>query len=214
MAPLSTPGRVPAPALAIRGLAMARGYRTLFRDLDIDLAPGQVLQLTGPNGTGKSTLLRLIAGFLRPDAGSIRWSPLPEDATPGECLHYSGHHEGLRDGLTAHDNVATLASLLGGDPGRAEAALIEVGAGPLAELPVEVLSAGQRRRVALARLLAAPRPVWLLDEPFTALDRDGQALVRRLIASHAQAGGLVIAATHQPLDLPDIRHVTLGGPAS
>ncbi|MCZ8259451.1 MAG: heme ABC exporter ATP-binding protein CcmA [Beijerinckiaceae bacterium] len=214
MAPLSTLGTVNAPALAIRGLAMTRGYRTLFRDLDLDLAPGQVLQLTGPNGTGKSTLIRLVAGFLRPDAGSIRWSPLPEELSPGEWLHYSGHHEGLRDGLTAHDNVCTLASLLGGDPSRAEAALAEVGAGPLAELPVEVLSAGQRRRVALARLLAAPRPVWLLDEPFTALDRDGQALVRRLIAAHAEAGGIVIAATHQPLDLPEMRHLALEGPAA
>lgn len=213
MAPLSTLGRVPAPTLAIRGLAMARGYRTLFRDLDLDLAPGHVLQLTGPNGTGKSTLLRLIAGFLRPDAGTIRWAPVPDDVSPGEWLHYSGHHEGLRDGLTAQDNVATLASLLGGDPARTAAALAEVGAATLAELPVEVLSAGQRRRVALARLLVAPRPVWLLDEPFTALDRDGQALVRRLIAAHAAAGGLVIAATHQPLDLPDLVHVALGGQA-
>jgi heme exporter protein A len=214
MAPLSSIGTAASPALTIRGLAMTRGYRPLFSALDLDLGPGQVLQLVGPNGTGKSTFLRLVAGFIQPDSGAIRWAPPPEDQSPGEWLHYSGHQESLRDGLTARDNVSTMAALLGGDAGRTLAALEQVGAGPLAELPVEVLSAGQRRRVALARLLVAPRPVWLLDEPFTALDHDGQALVRTVIARHAAAGGMVIAATHQPLELPDLRHLVLGGLAS
>lgn len=200
-----------APRLAIRGLEIARGYRTLFAGLDLDLGPGEILQLTGPNGTGKSTLLRLIAGFLRPDAGAIRWEPMPEDQLPAEALHYCGHLESLRDGLTARETVETMAALLGGQPARADEALARTGAASLADLPVEVLSAGQRRRVSLARLIAAPRPVWLLDEPFTALDRDGQDMVRRLMAAQIASGGMVIAATHQPLDLPDLRFLVLGG---
>jgi heme exporter protein A len=203
----------PAPRLALRGVAIARGYRTLFENLDLDLGPGEILQLTGPNGTGKSTLLRLIAGFLRPDAGTIGWAPLPEDRSAAECLHYCGHLESLRDGLTALENVEVMAALLGAGAVTCEMALDCTGAATLADLPVEVLSAGQRRRVGLARLIAAPRPVWLLDEPFTALDRDGQAMVRALMADQVAAGGMVIAATHQPLDLPGIRHLALGGSA-
>lgn len=199
-----------APALTIRGLGMARGYRTLFSGLALDVAPGSLLQLTGPNGVGKSTLLRLIAGFMPPDSGTIRWESLPEDRHPGEMLHYCGHLESLRDGLTALETVEAMAALLGGRPGLAEDALAMLGAAALADLPVDVLSAGQRRRVGLARLIAVPRPVWLLDEPFTALDRDGQQLVQGLMAAQVAAGGTVIAATHQPIDLPGLLHLTLG----
>lgn len=198
-----------APRLEARGLAVRRGYRLLFEGLDLDLAPGEILQLTGPNGTGKSTLMRIIAGFSQADAGEIRWSDLGEDDEQAMLLHYHGHREGLREALTPTENLAFSAGLLGGAAVSIPAALERLDAGTLADLPVQVLSAGQRRRVALARLLVAPRPVWLLDEPLAALDTAGQALVAELLADHAAAGGMAIVATHQPLGI-DVRHLELG----
>lgn len=196
--------------LEARGLLIRRGYRLLFEGLDLDLAAGEILQLTGPNGSGKSTLMRILAGFSQADAGTIRWPGLEEDDEPANALHYHGHREGLREALTPAENLAFAAGLLGGDAGSIPDALDALDVGPLADLPVQVLSAGQRRRVALARLLVAPRPVWLLDEPLAALDTAGQALVGRLLAEHATAGGMAIVATHQPLGI-DVRHLALGG---
>lgn len=203
----------PEIRLEARGLTIRRGYRLLFERLDLDLASGEVLQLTGPNGAGKSTLMRVIAGFSQADAGAIRWSGAGEDGEVASLLHYHGHREGLREALTPRENLAFSAGVLGGDPARVPAALERLGVAMLADLPVQVLSAGQRRRVALARLLVAPRPVWLLDEPLAALDTAGQALVGALIAGHAAAGGMAIVATHQPLGI-SVRHLTLGGMAA
>ena len=199
----------PALRLEARGLTVRRGYRLLFEHLDLDLASGEILQLSGQNGTGKSTLMRIIAGFSQPDAGEIRWSGLGAEDEAATLLHYHGHREGLRDALTPIENLAFTAGILGGDAARIPGALERLDAGSLAELPVQVLSAGQRRRVALARLLVAPRPVWLLDEPLAALDITGQALVGELIAEHARAGGMAIVATHQPLGIK-ARHLELG----
>ncbi len=196
--------------LSARGLMVRRGYRLLFEGLDLDLGAGEILQLTGPNGTGKSTLMRTLAGFSQPDAGTIAWHGLPEDSEAALLLHYHGHREGLREALTPSENLAFAAGILGGDTAGTAAALDRLGVGPLAGLPVQVLSAGQRRRVALARLLVAPRPVWLLDEPLAALDLAGQALVGALLRAHAAAGGMAIVATHQPLGL-EVRHLALGG---
>ena len=198
--------------LEARGLAVRRGFRLLFEALDVDLASGDILQLTGANGTGKSTLMRLLAGFTQPDAGSIRWLGLGEDEESSNLLHYHGHREGLREALTPAENLAFAAGILGGDAASIPLALDRLGAGNLADLPVQVLSAGQRRRVALARLLVAPRPVWLLDEPLAALDVAGQALVGDLLAEHQKAGGMAIVATHQPLGI-EVRHLMLGGTA-
>lgn len=198
--------------LEARGLAVRRGFRLLFDALDVDLTSGDILQLTGANGTGKSTLMRLLAGFTQPDAGTIRWLGLSEDDDTATLLHYHGHREGLREALTPAENLAFAAGILGGDAARIPFALDRLGAGSLADLPVQVLSAGQRRRVALARLLVAPRPVWLLDEPLAALDVAGQALVGDLLAEHRKAGGMAIVATHQPLGI-EVRHLVLGGAA-
>lgn len=197
-------------ALEARGLTIRRGYRLLFDALDLDLAAGEVVQLSGPNGAGKSTLMRVLAGFLRADEGSIAWNGLPEDAEAGALLHYHGHREGLREALSPRENLAFSAGILGGSVEAIMPALGKTGADALADLPVQVLSAGQRRRVALARLLVAPRPVWLLDEPLAALDVEGQALVGRLIADHRAAGGMALVATHQPLGIP-VRHLVLDG---
>ena len=203
----------PALRLEARGLAVRRGYRLLFEELDLDLAAGEILQLAGPNGTGKSTLMRIIAGFSQPDAGEIRWLGLGPDDEAATLLHYHGHREGLREALTSAENLTFSAGLLGGDAAGIPIALERLDAGTLADLPVQVLSAGQRRRVALARLLVAPRPIWLLDEPLAALDTAGQALVGELLADHAKAGGMAIVATHQPLGI-DVRHLTLGREAA
>jgi heme exporter protein A len=192
----------PLLALRARGLAIRRGYRLLFEGLDLDLKGGEALQITGANGVGKSTLLRLIAGFSRPDAGEINLTGLPPEAEAATQIHYHGHRDGLREALTPRENLAFSAGLLGGEPARIPEVLATLGAGALADLPVQVLSAGQRRRVALARLLVAPRPLWLLDEPLAALDSDGQGIVTKLVADHVAAGGLALVATHQRLGLP------------
>jgi heme exporter protein A len=205
--------RLDALGLEVRGLEVRRGYRLLFENLDLDLASGEILQLTGANGTGKSTLMRIIAGFSGSDAGEIRWLGLGAEDEAAMLLHYHGHREGLRDALTPAENLAFAAGILGGDAARIPAALERLDAGTLADLPVQVLSAGQRRRVALARLLVAPRPIWLLDEPLAALDTAGQALVSELLADHAAAGGMAIVATHQPLGI-DVRHLALGREAA
>lgn len=199
----------PDLALEARGLTIRRGFRLLFEGLDVALARGEILQLSGPNGAGKSTLMRALAGFTAPDAGEVCWKGVSDDIEPATLLHYHGHREGLREALTPRENLAFSAALLGGEVGLIEGALARLGASKLIDLPVQVLSAGQRRRVALARLLVAPRPVWLLDEPLAALDVAGQALVSALLAEHALLGGMALVATHQPLAV-EVRHMSLG----
>lgn len=188
---------------------MRRGARRLFEGLDLALQPGEAMQLAGPNGAGKSTLMRVLAGLLTPDSGTVTWENLPEEREPAGLIHYHGHREGLREALTPRENLAFSAAILGGAAEAIEPALARLGALALADLPVHVLSAGQRRRVALARLLVAPRPIWLLDEPLAALDIAGQALVAELVAEHLAGGCLAILATHQPLEIP-VTRVTLG----
>ncbi|MGL5448375.1 MAG: heme ABC exporter ATP-binding protein CcmA [Rhabdaerophilum sp.] len=188
----------PALRLVASGLAVRRGPRYLFRDLDLAVIAGEVMQLTGPNGSGKSTLLRLLAGFSPPDAGRIALEGAGDTEIAG-FIHYFGHREGLRAALTAGENLAFLAGLLGGDARRIPEALARLGIARLENLPVRVLSEGQRRRVALARLLVVDRPIWLLDEPLASLDAEAINIVSDLIAKHAARGGIGIVATHQML---------------
>lgn len=199
MPPFAAPAFPPALRLEAHGLGMRRGYRLLFEGLGVTLASGTITQLTGPNGAGKSTLLRLLAGFMPLENGSITWHGLGADEPPETLLHYHGHREGLSAALTAHENLDAAARLLGGAREAILPALHALKAEALADLPVGVLSAGQKRRVSLARLLVAPRPLWLLDEPLAALDHEGQALVATLIENHARAGGMALVATHQAL---------------
>jgi heme exporter protein A len=199
--------------LEARNLTVRRGYRTLFAGLDLDLDAGKAIQLFGPNGSGKSTLLRTLAGFSPADGGSIRWHGVLDDHDPQTLLHYSGHRDGLREALTPRENLAFLAGLLDGDSALIESALARLDAGRLADLPVRVLSAGQRRRVGLARLLVAPRPIWLLDEPLAALDTAGQALVAALLAEHVADGGSALVATHHAIDIQSTR-LDLADPGS
>ncbi len=181
-------------------LTCVRGERLIFRHLAFDLEPGGALVLTGPNGSGKSSLLRLMAGLGRPFAGRLLWQGADTTAdrlAHGSRLHYVGHHDALKMALTVRENLRFWARIWGaGRDDDPDAALDAVGLKRLADFPARYLSAGQRRRLALARLVAAAAPLWLLDEPRTALDTDAIARLDALIANHRAAGGLVVVALH------------------
>lgn len=195
--------------LAVDNLACRRAGRRVFDGLSFALGPGEALAVTGRNGAGKSTLIAALAGLLRPDAGEIRTAGIGESILP-ECLHLVGHRDGLKGSLSAAENLRFAADLLGDPFFSPTDALARVGLPGAASLPVAYLSAGQRRRVALARLLVAARPLWLLDEPLTALDAAGQRLLAEIMAEHLAGGGLVLAATHAALPLDGARELRLG----
>jgi heme exporter protein A len=190
------------PSLLVENLALMRGGRRLAQGLSFTLESGQALSITGPNGAGKSTLLRVLAGLLPPAAGTITLSGIdPQELA--QQIHYAGHAEALKNALTARENLQFWSDLLAGPNGLTpQQALERVNLAHLPDLPVSYLSAGQRRRVALARLLVAPRPLWLMDEPATALDSASQARLAELMEGHLRGGGLIVAATHSPLGIP------------
>jgi heme exporter protein A len=203
--------------LTVTDLACRRGDRQIFADLSFIVEPGELVTITGRNGAGKSSLLAILAGRLRPAAGRIAIEP--DDGEPvAERMHLVAHRDGLKTALTARENLDVLAALLRGPAGEgawSEAASPEEALGQLGmvralDLPVGYLSAGQRRRVALARLFVAPRPIWLLDEPTSALDVASQARLAELIVAHTGRGGSVIAATHLPLGVEGAREVRIG----
>jgi heme exporter protein A len=196
-------------ALRVEGLCCARGARTLFGPLSFRVEAGEAVAVTGRNGAGKTSLLRLLAGLLRPDSGRIALDGGADDIPLPEQVHYLGHRDAVKPSLGVAENLAFWRSFLGGGGLATEAALAEVGLGHAAGLPAAYLSAGQRRRLSLARLLAVPRPLWLLDEPLSALDAAGQQLAARLMTAHLQNGGLILAATHGPLGI-DARDLRIG----
>lgn len=182
-------------------LVCYRGERTVFADLDFDLADGAALVLRGPNGSGKSSLLRLMAGLTPPQSGSLAWDGADVADDPEahhRRLHYVGHADPVKPVLTVAENVGFWAALRGvADVAAAVArALDGFGIAHLADLPGRYLSAGQRRRVNLARVLASPAALWLLDEPATALDDSGQACLKRAMAAHRAGGGMVVTSAH------------------
>ncbi len=182
----------------------------MFRDVAFSLKAGGALLLTGPNGSGKSTLLRLLAGLLRPAAGTLHWNG--EDALADSPMHarrvgYVGHLDAIKSGFTAAENLAFAARLSGGS---VVDALAEVGLEELADLPARMLSAGQRRRLALARLGLTRAPLWLLDEPTLGLDARSVERFGRMIGAHRAGGGIVVAATHLPLPLGLAGELALG----
>lgn len=186
--------------LSVDDLACRRSGRRIFAGLSFSLGPGQALAVTGRNGAGKSSLLAILSGRLRPDAGTLAVHDVGEAGLP-ECLHVVGHRDGLKAAMTAGENLLFAQALLGAPRLRPRDALERLGLAHAHDLPVAYLSAGQRRRVALARLLVCERPLWLLDEPTAALDAASQAVLAGLMAGHRAGGGLVIAATHQALGL-------------
>ena len=190
-------------------LACRRGGRLIFEGLAFRLGNGEAIALTGRNGAGKSSLLTMLCGRLRPDAGTIRLEGAA-DAPPSELIHLIGHRDGLKVALTARENLAFAQALLGDAALSVEAALAAVGLPHVAALPVGYLSAGQRRRVAMARLLVSRRPFWLLDEPMSALDLAAQTMLLGLMRDHLAQGGAILAATHGPLGLDEARELRIG----
>jgi heme exporter protein A len=192
-------------------LACLRGDRRLFRGLNLQLRSGQLLRVEGANGAGKTSLLRLLAGLALPAAGEVRWNGQPirrQREAYAQALLYMGHLGGLKDELTARENLQIDCALSGAadiDTARIDAALGGWGLARQAALPLRVLSAGQRRRAALARLQLSTAALWILDEPFNALDVDAVAQLGQCLERHVDGGGLAVITSHMPLPLPPER---------
>jgi heme exporter protein A len=190
-------------------LGCVRGGREVFEGLDFAVAGGEALAVTGRNGAGKTTLLRLIAGLLEPARGRLELVGGDAEATIAEQAHYLGHRDALKPALSVGENLAFWHAFLGRPDARLASALEAVDLGALAGLPAAYLSAGQRRRLAIARLIAAPRPIWLLDEPTAALDAASQQRLAALMQAHLAGGGIIVAATHGPLGLEGVKELRL-----
>jgi heme exporter protein A len=190
-------------------LACVRGGRRVFRDVGFRLARGEALVVEGPNGSGKTSLLRLIAGLLAPADGAISFSGDVSRTTDpeerGKFVGWLGHHEGAKAQLTPREMLGFFAQLYGAAVKEIPALLELVGLSRAADLPCQYLSAGQRRRLALARLKLCGRPLWLLDEPLASLDADGKSLLLQLVQDHLAEGGIAVIATHDPLPLDAAR---------
>jgi len=196
-----------------RDLDCVRGGRLVFEGVAFAVAASQALCVTGRNGAGKSSLLRQIAGLVRIARGSIALENGDPELSVAEQAHYLGHLDALKPSLSVRENLTFWARYLGDGDGDVEAALAALDLDALADLPAAYLSAGQRRRLSLARLVAVPRPIWLLDEPTSALDAAAQALVARLMHEHLSSGGIIVAAVHGPIGLDGALELRLGGPA-
>jgi heme exporter protein A len=196
--------------LSGRGVRCVRGGREVFSGLDFEASSGEALAVTGRNGAGKTSLLRSIAGLLAIAGGSIGLEGGEAELTLPEQAHYLGHRDALKPALSVLENLLFWQDFLGGEPASATEALASVGLDHTAQLPAAYLSAGQRRRLSIARLLAARRPIWLLDEPASALDAAGQSVFAALMRDHLGRGGLIVAATHAPLGV-QAKELRIGG---
>ena len=190
-------------------LTCVRGGREVFAGLGFSVGAGEALVVTGRNGAGKSSLLRMIAGLVRIAGGKIAVENGETQASIAEQTHYLGHQDAIKSALTVVENLKFWTEYLRGS-GSSEAALKLVGLAPLADLPAAYLSAGQRRRLSIARLVAVKRPIWLLDEPTSALDAAAQARLAELMRSHLKRGGIILAASHGPIGIPRARKIRLG----
>lgn len=186
-------------SIEARDLTAVRGGRILFRGLSFEVAAGRALAVEGANGTGKTSLLRMIAGFLSPVAGTIRFGDAEDGEERGKRVGWLGHHDAVKPQMTVEENLRFYAGLYRGDG--VAAAMEATGLARLAGLPGQYLSAGQRKRVALARLALSGRPLWLMDEPLASLDAAGKAMAAALVARHCAGGGIAVAATHEPLGI-------------
>jgi heme exporter protein A len=193
--------------LSGQNLRCVRGGREVFSGLDFAVSAGELLAITGANGSGKTSLLRLIAGLLVASGGSVELAGGETELSLAEQAHYLGHRDALKPALSVAENLSFWRDFLGGEMGDRGRSLAAAGLDHAAHLPAAYLSAGQRRRLSIARLLVVRRPVWLLDEPTSALDVAGQDLFVRLMRDHLIGGGIIIAATHAPLGIngPELR---------
>ena len=202
--------------LEVSGLECIRQDIILFQDISFKLHSGDLLQIDGVNGSGKSSLLRLLAGLMQPNAGEIIWQGKEISSCRNEYqqeINYIGHLNGVKDALTALENLRVMVALAGSKPDIPfSKALDQIELAGMESIPLSRMSAGQKRRVALARLFVTKAAIWLLDEPFTSLDASGKLVIERLIAEHCARGGIIIFSTHQPVEIEDcsIMHIHLG----
>ena len=196
--------------ISASNLGCVRGSREIFRNVNFSLGSGQALAVLGPNGAGKSSLLRIVAGLLPSAAGQLTLDGGDPELTIPEQTHYVGHQDALKPSLSVGENLTFWARYLGGGANAVSEALAAVGLAPIRDLPAGYLSAGQRRRLSLARLVAVQRPIWLLDEPASALDQAAQVRLVDLMRAHLAGGGVILAATHAPLGL-DAQELRLEG---
>jgi heme exporter protein A len=195
--------------ISASNLGCVRGSREIFRNINFSVSSGQALAVLGPNGAGKSSLLRIVAGVLRTMSGRLSLEGGDPELTIPEQAHYLGHLDALKPSLSVAENLAFWARYLGPGPGASADALQAVGLAPIRDLPAGYLSAGQRRRLSIARLVAVRRPIWLLDEAASALDQAAQARLIELMRGHLAGGGLILAATHAPLGLDQAQELRL-----
>jgi heme exporter protein A len=203
----------PAIQLSAADLSCYRGERLVFSDLSFMVEGGEILEVAGPNGCGKTTLLRVLCGLLPPETGEIRWCGQPVSDVRSQFLRglaYVGHADGIKGDLTVPENLHVARALHGGGGLEPEAALQKMGLAELHERLGRFLSAGQRRRLALARLLLNRASLWILDEPYTALDKAAAASTSRLLEEHADQGGIVIFTSHHPVELRHAKVLRLG----
>lgn len=196
--------------LSADNLTCVRGGRTVFTGLSFAVSAGEALTITGRNGAGKSSLLRMLAGLVRVAGGRLALQGGEAEASIAEQAHYLGHQDALKSSLSVRENLAFWVDYLGGHRKTLTDALDAVGLGPLSALPAAYLSAGQRRRLSIARLTAVQRPIWLLDEPTSALDAPSQERLAGLMQTHLATGGIIVAATHGPIGLSATRDLRLG----
>ena len=200
--------------LDVENLTLAPGGRPLFAGLGFSLGRGEAAALVGANGAGKTSILRAVAGLLRPQAGRVQFhdgvgAEIEPETARSKGLHMLGHHDGLKSTRTAGEELRFWTRWLGGDGPSLAVAVDALHLDPLMDLEVRKLSAGQRRRLALARLIAAPRPLWLLDEPMAPLDTERRALFGALMQTHLDGGGMILAAVHDALPIP-VRNLKVG----
>lgn len=209
-----TSSHASASLLSAHDLQCIRDDRVLFEGLNFSLNGGEILQIEGHNGSGKTSMLRILCGLSLPSEGEVRWRGKPIQQTRGDyhaALNYVGHHHGVKGELTPLENLR-VARALCTEPNSLDlaTALKKVGLYGFEDVPARTLSAGQQRRVGLARLLVRNAPLWILDEPFTALDKTGIAFVENLITEHAARGGIAILTSHHPVNSPGLRQIHLG----
>ena len=202
--------------LVADGLSAKRGEDLIFQDISFEIEGGEALVVKGPNGSGKSTLLRVVAGLLPAHSGIVKLHAATQRVERlGEAAHYLGHRNAMKRELTVEENLSFWKSFLGDFAGGAGMSVLEateaVGLGGIAHLPFGYLSAGQQRRMAMAKLLVSWRPVWILDEPTAALDAAAETMFAGLVTAHLSRGGIAIAATHQPLGLEGVKELRMTG---